>query len=86
MRTLAPSARSAGTVSALATARQRGLDGATRHTTDGSVFMHIPSAMRQKSDWSYQLHRVSRQRLPPIVPMFRSCGVEIAIALSASAR
>ena len=48
--------------------------------------MHMPSAMRQKSDWSYQLHRVSRQRLPPIVPMFRSCGVEIAIALSASAR
>src|SRR6267143_4839201 len=76
---------SAGTVSALATARQRALDGATRQTTDGCVFMQKPSAVRQKRDWSYQLQRVSRHRFPPIVPMFRSCGVETAPAASASA-
>jgi hypothetical protein len=48
--------------------------------------MHMPSAIRQNSDWSYQLQRVSRQRLPPRVPMLRSWGVEMAAAPSASAR
>jgi len=37
--------------------------------------MQNPSAVRQKSDWSYQLQRVSRQMFPPMVPMLRSCGV-----------
>src|SRR2546428_4919411 len=81
----APSAMSAGTVSALATARHRALDGATRHTTSACVFMQKPSAVRQNRDWSYQLQRVSRQTFPPIVPMFRSCGVETSPAASASA-
>src|SRR6267143_1183090 len=76
---------SAGTVSALATARHRALDGATRQTTDGCVFMQKPSAVRQKRDWSYQLQRVSRQRFPPMVPMLRSCGVETTPAAWASA-
>ena len=72
-------------MSALATARQSGLEVATRQTTSGFVFMQKPSAVRQKSDWSYQLHRVSRQTLPPIVPMLRSCGVLTTSAACASA-
>ncbi len=73
-------------MSALATARQRGLEVATRQTTFGWVFMQKPSADRQNSDSSYQLQRVSRQTFPPMVPMLRSCGVLTRPAAVASAR
>src|SRR5215471_18836272 len=39
-----------------------------------SFFMQKPQDLRQVSDWLYQRQRVSRQMLPPIVPILRSIG------------
>jgi hypothetical protein len=46
--------------------------------------MQNPQPLRQVSDWLYHRQRVSRQMLPPIVPMFRSTGEATVAAASVS--
>ena len=46
--------------------------------------MQNPHPLRQVSDWLYQRQRVSRQMLPPIVPMLRSKGEATVAAASVS--
>src|SRR5436309_10950350 len=47
-----------------------------------SFFMQKPQDFLQASDWLYQRHRVSRQTLPPIVPMLRRTGEATVLAAS----
>jgi len=49
-----------------------------------SFLMQNPQDLRQVSDWLYQRQRVSRQILPPIVPMLRRIGEATVLAASAS--
>ncbi len=63
-----------GAVSLEFTAQHRGLDGATQQIAP-SFFMQKSMAFRHSYVWLYQRQRVSRQRLPPSVPMLRRSGV-----------
>src|SRR5436305_15277812 len=47
-----------------------------------SFFMQKPHDFRHASDWLYQRQRVSRQILPPIVPMWRISGEATVFAAS----
>src|SRR6476661_3948848 len=47
--------------------------GATWHKSP-SFLMQKPHPLRQVSDWLYHRQRVSRQMLPPMVPMLRRTG------------
>src|SRR5438874_9619883 len=47
-----------------------------------SFLMQKPQDFLQVSDWLYQRHRVSRQTLPPIVPMLRITGEATVFAAS----
>src|SRR6202051_3247868 len=49
-----------------------------------SFLMQNPQPLRQVSDWLYHRQRVSRQMLPPIVPMLRSTGEATVAAASVS--
>src|SRR5690242_10376002 len=64
---------SAGGVSPEKAAQQVVPPGATWHRSP-SFLMQKPHDVRQVTDWLYQRQRVSRQMLPPIVPMLRSTG------------
>src|SRR5437762_13965463 len=57
--------------------------GATWHRSP-SFLMQKPHDLRHCSDWLYQRQRVSRQMLPPIVPMLRMTGEAIVFAAWAS--
>src|SRR5258708_12414462 len=57
--------------------------GATWHKSP-SFLMQKPQPLRQVSDWLYQRHRVSRQMLPPIVPMLRNTGEATVASASLS--
>src|SRR5438270_12651559 len=47
-----------------------------------SFFMQNPQDLRQVSDWLYQRQRVSKQILPPMVPMLRRMGEATVLAAS----
>src|SRR6185312_7664032 len=47
-----------------------------------SFLMQKPHDLRQVSDWLYHKQRVSRQMLPPIVPILRRMGDATVIAAS----
>src|SRR5215467_12576496 len=49
-----------------------------------SFLTQNPQPLRQVSDWLYQRQRVSRQILPPIVPMLRRTGEATVAAASVS--
>src|ERR1700719_609737 len=49
-----------------------------------SFFMQNPQPLRQVRDWLYQRQRVSRQILPPSVPILRSTGDATVDAASVS--
>src|SRR5437660_12079156 len=55
--------------------------GATWHRLP-SFLMQNPQRLRQVNDWLYQRQRVSRQMLPPRVPMLRSTGEATVAAAS----
>src|SRR5216110_1145581 len=74
--------RAAG-VSAEKAAQQRLPPGATWQRSP-SFLMQKPHDLRQVSDWLYQRQRVSRQMLPPIVPILRMTGEAIVFAAWAS--
>ena len=58
---------------------------ARSHVARVAVFlMQNPQPLRQVSDWLYQRQRVSRQMLPPMVPMFRGTGDATVAAASVS--
>src|SRR5208283_1707196 len=69
----APRHSSAGGVSPEKAAQQVFPPGATWHKSP-SFFRQKSQLFRHNSDWLYQRQRVSRQILPPSVPMFRSTG------------
>ena len=69
----APRHSSAGGVSPENAAQQVLLLGATWQRSP-SFFRQKPQLLRHSSDWLYQRQRVSRQMLPPIVPMLRNTG------------
>src|SRR5271165_6485899 len=71
--TSAPRHISAGAVSPENAAQQNFPPGATWHRSP-SFFRQKPQLLRHNSDWLYHRQRVSRQRLPPIVPMLRRTG------------
>src|SRR6266699_2259620 len=47
-----------------------------------SFLMQKPQDFLQASDWLYQRQRVSRQMLPPMVPMLRRIGEATLLAAS----
>src|SRR6266478_6014022 len=47
-----------------------------------SFLMQKPQPLRHVNDWLYQRQRVSRQMLPPRVPMLRSTGDATVAAAS----
>src|SRR5438046_6137910 len=49
-----------------------------------SFLMQKPHDLRHCSDWLYQTQRVSRQMLPPVVPILRRIGEATAITPSTS--
>src|SRR5256714_8841880 len=57
--------------------------GATWHRSP-SFLMQKPQPLRQVNDWLYQRQRVSRQILPPSVPILRSTGDATVAAASVS--
>ena len=79
----APRHSSAGGVSPEKAAQQNFPPGATWHRSP-SFFRQKPQLFRHSSDWLYHRQRVSRQRLPPMVPMLRNTGE--ATVLTASYR
>src|SRR5215831_20572143 len=81
--TSAPRQSSAGGESPEKAAQQILLLGATWQRSP-SFFRQKPQLLRHRSDWLYQRQRVSRQILPPIVPMLRSTGEATVAAASVS--
>src|SRR6266571_7432647 len=73
--------RSAGGVSAENAAQHFVPPGATWQRSP-SFLMQKPQDFLQASDWLYQRQRVSRQMLPPIVPMLRRTGEATVFAAS----
>src|SRR5678816_1162588 len=72
---------SAGGVSPEKAAQHLVPPGATWHRSP-SFLMQNPHPLRQVSDWLYQRQRVSRQMLPPIVPILRNTGEATLAAAS----
>ena len=71
--TSAPRHSSAGGVSPENVAQQKFPPGATWHRSP-SFFRQKPQLLRHSSDWLYHRQRVSRQMLPPRVPILRITG------------
>src|SRR5271165_3694482 len=74
---------SAGGVSPEKAAQQVFPPGATWHKSP-SFFRQKSQLFRHSSDWLYQRQRVSRQMLPPSVPMFRNTGDATVLVASYS--
>src|SRR5437763_577115 len=77
----APRQSKAGGVSALNAAQHLLPPGATWQRSP-SFLIQKPHDLRHCSDWLYQRQRVSRQMLPPIVPMLRITGEAMVPAAS----
>src|ERR1700678_454479 len=77
----APRHNNAGGVSPENVAQQKSPPGATWHKFP-SFFRQKPQLLRHSRDWLYQRQRVSRQMLPPSVPMLRSTGEATVLTAS----